>query len=212
MFDIREGEGWRVTFMALYMILVLFAYYIIKPVSRGMFLAKFDIDDRPYLYILIAFAGGAMAYAYTKIFIRVSLKAAVTAATVFMAGTLTLIWWLLAFQWPWMLYFFNAFVSLFSITLVSQGWMVASNLFSTREAKRLYPLLGLGAVVGAAFGGSFTAIVVHYTGTRNLLLVSVLLVVLAYGCFLAVLRTRGVSLAGARGAEAEESFAISDVL
>lgn len=210
MFDIREGEGWRVTYMGLYMVLVLFAYYILKPVSRGMFLARFDIDDLPYLYILIAFAGGAMAYAYTKIFINASLKAAVTSATFFMAGTLSLIWWLLSFQWPWMLYFFNAFVSLFSITLVSQGWMVASNLFTTREAKRLYGILGLGAVVGAAFGGSFTALVVHYTGTRNLLLVSVGLVLLAYGCFRMVLRLPGVSIREARGAEAED-FALTDV-
>ena len=52
-----------------------------------------------------------------------------------------------------MLYFFNAFVSLFSITLVSQGWLVAANVFTTREAKRLYGLLGVSAVIGAAFGG-----------------------------------------------------------
>ena len=32
-----------------------------------MFLHKFDIDDLPYLYILIAAAGGVMAYVYTKV-------------------------------------------------------------------------------------------------------------------------------------------------
>src|SRR3954464_8182590 len=102
MFDVRKGEGVRLACIGIYMVLVLFAYYILKPVSRAMFLAKFDIDDLPYLYILIAFAGGVMAYAYTKIFINASLKAAVTSATMFMAATLTLIWYLLSFQWPWM--------------------------------------------------------------------------------------------------------------
>ncbi|HYO82774.1 MAG TPA: hypothetical protein VES20_15315, partial [Bryobacteraceae bacterium] len=173
LFDIRTGEGWRVFYMGMYLLLVLFAYYILKPVSRGMFLFKFDIDELPYLYILIAAAGGVMAYVYTKIAIHSSLKAAVNFSTALMGGILLLIWYLLGFGWPWLLYFFNAFVSLFSITLVSQGWMVAANIFTTREAKRVYGLLGLGGVVGAAFGGTFTAMVVHITGTRNLLLASV---------------------------------------
>ena len=47
--------------------LVLLAYYILKPVSRAMFINKFDIDDLPYLYIVIAGAGGMMAYFYTKL-------------------------------------------------------------------------------------------------------------------------------------------------
>lgn len=212
LFDIRAGEGWRVTYMGLYLMLVLFAYYIIKPVSRGMFLFEFDIDKLPYLYIVIAAAGGAMAYVYTKVAIRSSLKTAVTGATAFMAGSLVLIWWLLSFQWDWMLYVFNAFVSLFSITLVSQGWLIAANIFTTAEAKRVYGVLGLGSVLGAAFGGSFTAAMVHVIGTRNLLLASAALVVLAYLCFVATLRHSQGRMGQARAAEEEESFTMRDVL
>ena len=64
--------SWR-----LYLLLVLLAYYILKPVSRAMFLNKFDIDELPYLYIVIAAAGGVMAYFYTKLAIHSSLKTAV---------------------------------------------------------------------------------------------------------------------------------------
>ncbi|MBC8164563.1 MAG: hypothetical protein H7Y20_01680, partial [Bryobacteraceae bacterium] len=211
LFDIRGGEGWRLTFMGLYMVLVLFAYYILKPVSRAMFLHKFDIDDLPYLYILIAAAGGVMAYVYTHLAVRSSLRTAVTTATFFMIAVLLLIWHLLSYQWEWLLYFFNAFVSLFSITLVSQGWIIASNVFTTREAKRLYGILGVGAVIGAAFGGSFTAVMVNIIGTRHLLLASAGLVLLAWLAFLAVASQKGVSLEGARGAGEEESFSIRDV-
>ena len=56
----------------------------------------------------------------------------------------------------WMLYAFNIWVSLFSIVLVSQGWMVAANVFDAREAKRLYGLLGIGAVVGSGVGATIT--------------------------------------------------------
>jgi AAA family ATP:ADP antiporter len=210
-FDIREGEALRTFFMALYLLLVLLAYYILKPVSRAMFLNKFDIDELPYLYIVIAGAGGVMAYFYTKLALHSSLKTAVNVCTFGMIGVLVLIWHLLSYNWPWMLYFFNAFVSLFSITLVSQGWLVAANIFSTREAKRLYALLGVSAVIGAAFGGSFTSIMVHYIGSRNLLLASAGFVLLAYFAFLGITVQKGVRISEARGAEKGETFSLKDL-
>lgn len=211
-FDVREGEAWRTFFMALYLLLVLLAYYILKPVSRGMFVNKFDIDDLPYLYIVIAAAGGVMAYFYTKLAIHSSLKTAVNVCTFGMIAILVLIWHLLTYNWLWMLYFFNAFVSLFSITLVSQGWLVAANIFTTREAKRLYGMLGLSAVVGAAIGGKFTNEMVHYIGTRHLLLASAGFVLLAYFAFLGVVAQKGVSLSEARGAEKEEEFSVKELV
>lgn len=210
-FDIREGEAHKTWFMALYLFLVLVAYYIIKPVSRAMFLTKFDIDALPYLYILIAGAGGVMAYFYTKVAVHSSLHAAVTWCTFGMIGCLVLIWWALSFQFAWMLYVFNVFVSLFSITLVSQGWLVAANIFNAQQAKRLYGILGVGAVLGAAFGGTLTAQTVHYVGTRNLLLVSAAMVGIAYLAFVAVTHQKDVSIREARGAEHEETFSLSDI-
>lgn len=211
MFDIRSGEGGRMVYIGLYLVLVLFAYYILKPVSRAMFIHEFDIDELPYLYILIAAAGGVMAYFYTKLAIRSSLRTAVNVCTFGMIGVLVLIWHLLSYEWDWMLYVFNAFVSLFSITLVSQGWLIAANIFTTREAKRLYGVLGVGAVIGAAFGGTFTAFAVYYLGTRHLLLASAAFVCLAWLAFLAVSRQPGVALKQARGAEEEETFTFRDL-
>ena len=77
----------------------------------------------------------------------------------------------------------NIWVSLFSIVLVAQGWLVASNLFDPREAKRLYPLLGMGMVLGAAFGGEFTSRTALLVGTRNLLLASAVMVHLGVPLF-----------------------------
>ena len=76
-FDVRAGEYLRTIFMALYLMFVLFAYYILKPVSRALFLNQFDIDKLPYLYILIAVGGGILAYLYTKLAVKSSLKVAV---------------------------------------------------------------------------------------------------------------------------------------
>lgn len=214
LFDIRKGEGPRVAFMGLYLMLVLFAYYIIKPVSRAMFLARLDIDNLPVLYILIAIMGGLLAYFYTKLAVRTSLPNAVNWATSVAVVCLVVIWGLLRLNLWWMLYVFNIWVSLFSITMVSQGWLVAANVFSSREAKRLYGILGVGAVVGAAFGGSFTALLVPYLGPGNLVLASAVVVILAYGAYRMVLAQPDVSLAGAKAVsedESAESFSFRDI-
>src|SRR4029077_19304337 len=77
--------------------------------------------------------------------------------------------------------------------------------FDSRQARRLYGLLGMGAVIGAAFGGSFTAQTVKIIGPRNLLLASACLLLLAYCAFWVVTVQKGVSLASARAADTDEA-------
>jgi AAA family ATP:ADP antiporter len=111
-----------------------------------------------------------------------------------------------------MLYVFNVWVSLFSITLFSQGWLVAANVFDSREAKRLYGLLGLGAVAGAAIGSAVTTFTVKIVGTQNLILACAVMVLLAFGAFLGAVRQRGEPLVRARAADAEKlEFSARDI-
>lgn len=203
MFDIRPGEHLRTWSMFFYLLSVLFAYYILKPVSRAMFLTKFNFDDLPQLYILIAVFGGIFAYLYSRLAAKTSLGAAVLATMSLSVAALVAMWQFIHF--PWMIYVLNIFVSLFSIVLVSQGWLVASNLFDAREAKRLYPLLGMGMVIGAAFGGEFTNRTAMLVGTRNLLLASAAMVIVAYLCFRFATSQAAHKVKDARGAEKEET-------
>ncbi|HEY2019458.1 MAG TPA: Npt1/Npt2 family nucleotide transporter [Bryobacteraceae bacterium] len=211
-YDVRPGEGVRTLFMALHMTCVLFAYYILKPLSQALFLSKFDIDQLPYLLVMIAIVGGMLAYVYTRVAVRSSLASAVNWATVVTLVCLLVIWWMLRFNFNWMLYVFNIWVSLFSAVTVSQGWLVAANVFDSREAKRLYGLLGLSAVAGAAFGGEFTARLAKVVESRDLLLATAVMVGLAYGCIRVVAAQKGVNLSAVRGGEAAEDFAFHDII
>ncbi len=196
--------------MFFYLLFILFAYYILKPVSRAMFLTKFDVDRLPSLYILMAVFGGVFAYLYSKLAAKSSLRAAVLATMSLSVVSLVIMWMLI--RLPWMVYVFNIWVSLFSIVLVAQGWLVASNLFDPREAKRLYPLLGMGMVLGAAFGGEFTSRTALLVGTRNLMLASAVMVIFAYLFFRLATWHSSASLSGARAAASEESdFSFSTI-
>ncbi|HAX41084.1 MAG TPA: hypothetical protein PLF84_05430 [Bryobacteraceae bacterium] len=198
---LRREEVGRTALMFLYLLFVLLAYYILKPVSRALFLTRFDASQLPFLYLAMAASGGILAYHYVRIAVRWSLGAAVNAATVMIVLSLLAIWQLLRLDQAWLYYVFNIWVSLFSLVLVSQGWLVASHVFDARAAKRVYSLLAAGAVLGAALGGSFTALVVRAVGTANLVPVSALFVLLAYGCYRLLLQQPGVSLGEVRAAE-----------
>ncbi|MBL8212988.1 MAG: hypothetical protein JNK87_19895 [Bryobacterales bacterium] len=214
-FDIRPNERGRVLFMFLNLLFVLFAYYILKPVSRALFLTKFDIDKLPWLYILIAAVGGVLAFVYTKVAIRSSLSKAVLGSTIISIACLVILWALLNRPNPgaWLFYLFNIWVSLFSIMLVSQGWLVAANVFNSREAKRLYGVLGVGAVIGAAFGGTFTAYATKLFGVNNLVLASAFMVLMAYLAYVGLTRQPGVQLDRAKGADEEEAeFHFKDIV
>jgi ATP/ADP translocase/HEAT repeat protein len=213
LFDIREGELMRTACMSLYLLSLLFAYYILKPVSRAMFLSRLDIDKLPWLYILVAAVGGVIAYAYTKVAVKTSLVTAVNITIAFFVANLVLIWWALQFQFTWMYFVFNIWVSVFSIVSISQGWLIAANIYDARQAKRLYGILGVSAVLGAAFGGQFTKIAVEKLGPRNLLLASAVMILIAYGIFRILLLQKNISLARAKGVEAEEAdFNFSDIV
>src|SRR5581483_7975657 len=107
---------------------------------------------------------------------------------------------------------FNVWVSLFSIVLVSQGWMVAANVFDSREAKRLYNLLGLGAVVGSGVGAIITRNGVKRSGAPPLILLSAFMVVLAYLAFRLAIREKRDEVAHAKGAREQAEFSSKDVL
>ena len=97
-YDVRPGERARTLLMALHMMFVLFAYYILKPVSRALFLNKFEIDRLPLLNVLIAVCGGILAYLYTRVAVRASLQVAIYWSTGIALCCLVAIWWLLQFE------------------------------------------------------------------------------------------------------------------
>ncbi|MDX2180758.1 MAG: Npt1/Npt2 family nucleotide transporter [Bryobacteraceae bacterium] len=213
-FDVRPGEFGRTVPVALYLLFVLFAYYILKPVSRALFVNRFDPDKLPGLYILIAPAGGLLAYVYSRLTLKASLTTAVNWATAVAIGFTVLMGYLIKFEWVWTYYVFNIWVSMFSILMVTQGWVIAANVFNTREAKRLYGILGMGAVIGAGFGGTFTSYTAAAIGETNLIYASAGFTLLAYLMYRLVLRQPGVHLETASASqEGEESdFRFGDIL
>jgi ATP/ADP translocase len=192
--EVRRDERARTALVFFYLLCVLMAYYVLKPSSRSLFLTRFDKEHLPYLYLVIAVSGGVMAALYARVASRWSLRAAIEGSVAAALICLIGLWQLLLLEAAWVYYLFNVWVSLFSLVLVSQGWLLASHVFDPREAKRVYPVLAAGAVLGAALGGSLTAQFATRLGTRNLVLVSSVFIALAFAAYRFLVRQHGVNL------------------
>src|SRR4030095_11057152 len=75
---------------------------------------------------------------------------------------------------------FYVWVNCFGVIAPVHAWSYASSLFDTRQAKRLFGLIGSGASLGAIVGGFLAYVLVQpLGGSINLLLVLALLIALA---------------------------------
>ena len=58
---------------------------------------------------------------------------------------------------------------LYPLLLVSQFWLVANVLFTTRQARRLFAPIGLGLILGGFTGSAISGAIATVVGTRTLL-------------------------------------------
>lgn len=209
---LRQEDFARTALIFLYLFFVLLAQYILKSVSKSLFLNNNQSEQLPFLYITMALAGGTFAYLYTKMTAGWTLHDALNASVFIILVSLLSIWVLLVVvPQDWVYYVLNVWVGLFSLVLVSQGWLVAGNVFDPRSAKRVYSLLASGAVLGAACGGSLTAALAHQVTGESLVPLSGVAILLAYGCFRLLVRLPGVQLESASASEAEQEFSLREM-
>ena len=69
---------------------------------------------------------------------------------------------------------FFVWVSVFNLFVVSLFWSFMADIFSSREARRVFSLIALGGMAGAIFGPLVTKLLVQLIGVAPLLLVSAL--------------------------------------
>jgi AAA family ATP:ADP antiporter len=78
---------------------------------------------------------------------------------------------------------FFAWVGVFSVMLVAQFWAYANDLYDKEQGARLFPMVALGASVGAAAGSQVAAVVVEAFGVPAMLLLSAALLVVCSSLF-----------------------------
>lgn len=193
LFDVREGEGLKASLMFAYIFLLISSLLILKPVRQSLFLVKFGYEKLPYVYMLMALFGGLVAWLLSKHSKKVRLDVLIIMTIAISIVSLFFFWIMLhsGYQGGWFLYAFYIWVGVFGVTTAAQFWILANHIFNAREAKRLFGLIGAGAICGGIVGGYLTNYLAPRLRTENLIFFCVGFLVICIGLIWAVWNRTG---------------------
>jgi AAA family ATP:ADP antiporter len=178
--------------------LTISAYVVGKVARDALFLTQFPAVALPYADIASGVLVGFVVALYLRMGRRTSVGKLLVGSPLFFAASCALFWILTHYSRPtWLYPVFYVWVGMFGVLAPTQVWTLANYLLTTREAKRIFGMVGGGGILGWIFGGSLSRVVAQAFGTESLLLVMAILLV-PCAAFMAV-ATKGDPLRAAPG-------------
>lgn len=180
-FDIRAGEGLPVLLAVSYIAAVVASFLLAKPIRTSLFLHQYGPYALVYVYAAVPLALSLFVPAYNRVVARFGTRAVTVWTLVFFSANVLLFWYLFSFHRVRLLpAVFYVWVGCFGIIAPVQAWSFAHGLFDTRQARRLFGLVGAGASLGAISGGLMARVLVtRVGGTVNMMLVLAALILAA---------------------------------
>ena len=170
--EVRTGEGGTALLLTLNIFLVLTTYYIIKPVREALILAGGGAELKSYTSAGQTLLLLAVIPAYARLASRMPRRPLINTVTVIFLGCLVAFWALAKAGTPLLGVAFFLWVGIFNLMVVAQFWSFANDVYTTDQGKRLFPIVGFGASIGAALGAKVASLLIAPIGVQELLLVS----------------------------------------
>jgi AAA family ATP:ADP antiporter len=194
-FDVKAGEGLPVALSFSYIALVVCAFLLAKPIRNALFLKQYGPYALVYVYAAVPAVLAVFVPVYSRIAARFGSRVVAIGTLLFFSANVLFFWYGFHFHRFWLLPgILYVWVNCFGIIAPVQAWNLTNALFDTRQAKRLFGLIGSGASLGAITGGALARFLVGPVGGAvNLLLVLALLILMAavLVSFVSVRRVRG---------------------
>ncbi|MHB8872655.1 MAG: cyclic nucleotide-binding domain-containing protein, partial [Myxococcaceae bacterium] len=176
---LREGEGSRSARLFAFIFLLTAAAVLAKSAQREIFLAAYPRTAIPDAFLLSAAVLCLASIFISTLAERLGLRRLMQGMLA--AGGLLLVGGRLAMEYlprqaPMGVY---VAVEVMISLLITQGWAVASEAVNVRSAKRLLPIVGLGAGIAWTVGGLAIGALARVVGPTTLLVLSPLLLALA---------------------------------
>jgi AAA family ATP:ADP antiporter len=183
--NIHPGDLGRGALLCSCLFLIISSYVTGKVARDALFLARFKAVQLPYADIASAVFVGLVVAVYVYLGRRVSVRALLVGSQLFFAANCALFWFLAHYyHLAWLFPIFYVWVGIFGVLGPTQVWTLANYALTTREAKRVFGMVGGGGIAGAIFAGFFSKTVAKAFGTESLLLGMALLLL---GCSLLML-------------------------
>ncbi len=171
--QIRHGESSRAVLLFACLFLVISSYVVTKSTRDALFLQRYSADRLPYADVASALIVAVVMAVYLRVHRRVGLRP-MLAGTLLMFSAIGVGFWALgrSDEPAWMVAGIYVWASVSGVLLPAQVWTLANSVMTTREAKRLFGIVGSGALCGWMVGGLITRTAAMRLGTENLLLMT----------------------------------------
>lgn len=189
LFSVRPEEALPALLMALYFFLAMTCVSMVKSLQIGLYLSRVGFDWRlPSLYAVLVLLSGLIVLLHRYRARQYSHLGVASSTLAFFLLSLALFWFLVGREQFWVYLSFYIWGGIFILLLPTLGSVIAVDLYSTREAKRLFALFGTGGILGGACGGYYTALVSRTLDASWLLIHVFALLFLLQGLLLATYR------------------------
>jgi ATP:ADP antiporter, AAA family len=177
--DVRRGEGATALLLALNVFLLLAAYYCIRPLREALILTRAGGPElKSYLAAGQAILLLGLVPAYGALADRLPRRRLLNTVTAFFVACLVAFYGLVQANVPIAVIFF-LWVGIFNLMIVAQFWSFANDLYTKERGERLFPIVAVGASLGAVLGAKIASWLIPVFGLPQLLLVAAGLLVLA---------------------------------
>ncbi len=166
--DTRAGEGPSAALLTLSVFLLLTSYYLLKT-AREPLILEGGAELKSYSSAGQALLLVPMTWLYGQLARRVGRIKLITYVTLFFASNLVVFFGLHALHVKIGVPFF-LWVGVFNVTIVAQFWSFAADVYTDKQGKRLFAILGIGSTVGAVTGSELAASLIHPIGVYGLML------------------------------------------
>jgi ATP/ADP translocase/HEAT repeat protein len=204
-FGMRPEERSVALLMALYNYLLLITFYLLKPVRDSLFLAERGASELPFVFILTTAVIIPVAGFHTRAGRAYDLGRLIDSVSVLLVINIVALRWLITLDAAWVTYVLYAWVSIYGVLVTSQFWLFANAMFTPAQAKRVFALLSLGAILGAVTGGEITGLFIEQFGihSHNLLWIAAALLAASIG-LVKYIRHHNAAWLDRNGSEVEE--------
>jgi AAA family ATP:ADP antiporter len=149
---VHPDEVGTVILMTLAAFLLLCGYYQLKTVREPLILLSGGAEVKLYARAAQALLMVGVVHLYGELARRVGRTRLLAIVFAFFISNLVIFALLAAAGVNIALPFF-LWVGVFSYTVVAQFWALAADLYNNEQGKRLFPVIGAGASIGAVVGG-----------------------------------------------------------
>lgn len=175
---VRAGEGATAFLLMANVFILLTAYYIVKPIREALILSEAGAEIKSYSGAVLAMLFLLVIPLYSKIAGRVDRVRLINGITAFFISNLIVFYVLGTMKVNLGVPFF-LWVGFFNLMLVAQFWAFANDVYTEEQGRRLFAIIGLGALLGSIFGSQVAGALFEPAGPYSMMLIAAGLLALA---------------------------------